>query len=333
LQDDGAGLVETPLDEGFGYAFAVSRARNAPVVFAAESDGDGLSGDVLAYLDPFGAAPQAERLAGVVDSTRQRAVGQAVDLDLVALGNLRFGVVLDEGTQFRVAASRAADLRGTSMGVVDLDRDGVLDVYLPGLNNEYWTVQVASGVVTSVRHVQMWQLGHYWYCPASFAGGEVEDTPVLLMVGRVCGGDETVAGLPDGPDRLFLLDVAMAELASIDLGTEGGPAVMLLDATAYVSGMGYTADPDNDGTYRGTLAIEVTPTGFGASGMVAGNTPISGFADVDGDGVESWVGHVEPPQIGDFVALEQGHHLTAVGDADGDGRDELFLAAWLWRQP
>jgi hypothetical protein len=337
LQDDGDGLVETSVDESFGQALAISRARGVPAVFAAESEGDDLSGALLIHLEPFGAAPSTERVADVIATSNQRAIAIATDLDLdgdsdvLALGSLGFSVVLDDGSDFRLAATRTTNLQTTSVAVVDLDEDGLLDAYVPGLNDAYWTVRVVDGLVEADRQVRRWTVGHYSFCAASFAGAELEDGPVLLMVGRVCGADETVTGLPDGPDRLFLLDASLDEVASIDLGTEGGPAVTLRGSTAYITGFGFTPDPDNDGEPQGTLAVDVTTTSLGAPTFVAGTARIAGFADLDGDGVDSWVGYAqqEPSEL--FVEPPQGHHLSALGDADDDGRDEIFLHMWAWR--
>ncbi|MBI1949474.1 MAG: hypothetical protein HYS27_27555 [Deltaproteobacteria bacterium] len=335
LQDDGDGLVETPLDEGFGLAIAVSRARGVPVVFAAARSGNGFGGAVLAHVDPFGAAPTTERFDDVFASEFREVSGTVADLDLdgdqdlLVLGQRGFGVLLDEGDEFRVAESRRADLWPTSVGVVDLDEDGVLDAYLPGRNQLYWTLRVVDGVIDWSVHLGQWPVGHYGYCAASFAGGVIDGSPILLVVGDVCYADLTVTGVPTAPQRLFLLDQAMNEVASLDLGMEGNTAITLRGSSAYIAGRRFAPSPDEVGTARGTLAIEVTPTGFGAITTPAGDVPVVGSADIDGDGADSWVGCNEAPAATDFIRLPTCRERGAIGDADDDGRDEIFVATWL----
>lgn len=338
LQDDGAGLVETALEESFGLALAVAQVRGAPVVFAAESAGEGLSGAVLVHRDPFGAMPQTERLEGVFGASHQRSVGHVADLDgdgdldLLVLGNSRFGVALDDGTEFGVLDTHAATLRDTSAGVVDLDQDGTVEMVLPGLNSEYWSAKVVDGALQVEQHDHRWQVEHDYYCAASFVGGVIDQSPILLMVGRWCGRDTTGGTQTDGPARLFLLDASMAEVHSLDLNADDEPVPMLAGSTAYVSAARYTVDPNNDGEWQATMAIGVSPAGFTSFGFVDESTRIAGVADLDGDGTDSWLGYSTSPPSG-FVQLPGGRFLSGVGDADGDGRDELFLSWWPWRMP
>jgi hypothetical protein len=338
-QDDGAGLVETPLNEGLGVPLAAMRAGGVPVVFSAESDRDELSGALLAHFEPLGAAPSTERFDGAIPTRYKRAHAVAADLDLdgdedlVAIGELGFSVLLDDGGELRLGATQAAELRTTSVAVVDHDEDGVLDAYLPGLTDAYWRVRVVDGIVEANRQVRQWTLGHYAYCAASFAGAVVAESPVLIMVGRVCGGDETITGWAQGPDRLYLLDAAMNEVASIDLGTEGGPAITLRGSTAFISAPRYAPEDGNDGEAQGTLAVEVTATSLGTPAFVAGEARIVAFADFDGDGVDTWIGHPPQEPSDNFVILPSGRYVGAIGDVDDDGRDELFLHRWAWRAP
>lgn len=252
---------------------------------------------------------------GVTTGFEEEGTGSRIDA-IDAIGG-RMPLLVD---------SRAAggDLRPA---FCDLDADGELDLLLgfgPGGQGRTLVVLLTSGSVRSVSELD--------FGSGTVQTGPGQSTPYAAHNGETtpaCGdfdGDgrnEIAIGLGGGPPvRLHLLDDITTGYAEYphtdgsmltDVGFGG-----VLDADRGV----WPAIGDFDGDGLGELLV--TRTGPGMPGLAIYEDALEGFTAVYSDiGIDPGSTHFEvPPEI---AFAHDGSLRPAVGDLDGDGRDEVVL--------
>lgn len=251
-------------------------------------------------------------------------------------------------------------LFGNALGAVgDIDHDGAADVIVgaPGLGERPGRVSVHSGRDGSLLHeLDGSQPGCGYGAEARGAGDWDQDgTPDLLIgapafdgpAGEDAGRVWLLSGADLSPIRVFDGDAAGDRLGRAAFGSVAdGEHLLVLGAAR--------AGPERRGRamlYRGTGLERLATIENDSEGVALGEMFVSVVGDVDADGtpdfsISDWRHRAWGPNTGRVVVCSgrDGSRLLTltgktgegfgigdgiVGDADGDGHDDLIVGAWL----
>jgi hypothetical protein len=277
----------------------------------ADDDGDGF-GDDGTTLDDCVQPSGYTLVPGDCDDSRADASPAAsetcrndLDDDCDALVD-ECPVLLDEADLAVEGTSTFAQL-AAAMAVDDLDGDGTSDLALgaptaDGRDGAVWLVFGPATGALSVKGAPKCTSGELdGQFGSTVASGDADDD----------GAIDLLVGAPDGDSAFVFLGPVTSDSSSADVQLRGDAGSATGEAVA--------AAGDVDGDGHGDLLLgapDAGPAGGGGGAVYAVSGAVTGTIDLMTDATYTFEG-------GSFDAI--GTWLTALGDVDGDGIEELAI--------